>query len=122
MLVDTRDAQVDVPAAERRRDEHEPGPGGERDFGVFRMLDPTLGHERTEWRIEPGTRLTVIGEARLHGDEVRIAASPEQPLTMTASERSDHIEGGRTGSRAAVRRAAGYAAGAVLVLVVVVLL
>lgn len=124
VFVDPRDARVEVPAAERRRDAHDPDRSGERDFGIFRLLDTTLSHERTEWRIEPGTRLTVVGEARLGGGVdapgVRLAAAPGQPLTLSAGERGEHLEAGRTGSRAAVRRAAGYGVGAVLVLVLVI--
>ncbi|BBG03112.1 MULTISPECIES: GIDE domain-containing protein [Pseudonocardia] len=122
VIVDPRDARVEVRAAEQRQDAHEPDPSDRWDFGVFRMLDPTLSHERTEWRIEPGSRLTVIGQARISGDDVRLAAAPEQPLTLTSTDRSEHLEAGRRNSGSAMRGAVGYGAGALLVLVLVVLL
>lgn len=118
VVVDPRDAQVDVPVAERRRDEQEPDG---REFGLFRMLDPAFARERTEWRIEPGTHLTVVGEARLSSGGVRVAAAPQQPLVLTVADRGDHLESRRAGSATAVRRAVALGGGAVLALLVAVL-
>ena len=118
VVVDPRDARTEIPVAERRRVTDD---GGGREFGLFRLVDPTVARERTEWRIEPGSRLTVVGEARLSGDRVRLSAAAGHPLTLTVAERGDHLERSRRRSGTAMRRAVAFGCGAVVALLVAVL-
>lgn len=121
VTVDPADARVDLPVAERREDGPDPDEGVS--LGPLRIGGRTQGYERTEWRIEPGARITVIGEARCAAaGGVRIAAGVDQPLTLTTADRSDHLDTEHRRSRAAIRSAAGFAAGAVVVAVLAFLL
>ncbi|MGH3587885.1 MAG: GIDE domain-containing protein, partial [Pseudonocardia sp.] len=86
-------------------------------LGPLRIGGRTLGFEHTEWRIAPGQRITVIGEARDTGTGVRVAAGPDQPLTLTTDDRSEHIRAEQRRSRDALMRAVGYGSGALVALV-----
>ncbi|WP_181780713.1 GIDE domain-containing protein [Pseudonocardia pini] len=111
VVVDPRDATVDVPAADVREEGPDPDEG--ITLGPLRIGGRTLGYRHTEWRIEPGERITVIGEARDTGSGVRLAVRPEQTLTLTTAERGDHVHEHHTRNRAAVPRAVAYSVGAV---------
>ncbi|MEU6697131.1 GIDE domain-containing protein [Pseudonocardia sp. NPDC046786] len=115
VTVDPVDARMDLPVAERREEGPDPDEG--IDLGLLRIGSGTQGYERTEWRIEPGERITVVGEARCAAGGVRVAAGPEQPLTLTTADRSDHLDAERRRSRDAIRSAAGLGAGAVVLAV-----
>ncbi|MEQ3552234.1 GIDE domain-containing protein [Pseudonocardia nematodicida] len=115
VTVDPADARVELPVAEQRDEGPDPDEGIA--LGPVRLGNRTEGYELTEWRLEPGERITVIGEARCVADGVRVAGGPDQPLTLTTSARTDHLDAERNRSRTAIRRAAAFAVGALAVLV-----
>jgi hypothetical protein len=111
LTVDPADATVEVPAAEIR--EAQPDPDEGIRIGPVTIGSRTVGYRHTEWRVEPGQRITVFGEARDGGDGVRISVRPDQPLTLTTADRSDHVHDHHSRNRAAVPKAVAYSLGAV---------
>jgi hypothetical protein len=120
LTVDPADATVEVPVAEVQEERPDPDEGIR--LGPLTIGARTIGYRHTEWRLEPGRRVTVFGEAR--GDEsgVRIAVRPDQPLTLTTAERADHVHDHHTRNRAAVPKAVLYTLGAVAAFVAFLLM
>lgn len=110
LTVDPVDATVEVPVAETREDRPDPDKGLR--FGPVTIGSRTVGYRHTEWRVEPGQRVTVFGEARGDADGVRLAVRPDRPLTITNVERADHVRAQHATNRAAVSKAVLYTLGA----------
>lgn len=108
---------ADVRAAERVERHERPDPDEGISLGPVRIGGSTTGHTRQEWRLAPGTRVTVIGEARDTGTEILLAVRPDQALTITRTDRSDHVDAERRKARESRTRAVAWGLGAIVVAV-----